>query len=85
VFRFEPELKIKYNFVNGLSKNSYNLVECWGLVWIKFGLNTKVGLFNVISDFRVIGATEWRSGFVCLWIFLVAFQSEPFVGLRLEM
>jgi len=63
---------------SGVSKNSRHSGRVLGIslynVWFKycskvFGKN--VGFFNVVSDFRVIGATDWSSGSMCPRILLI--------------
>lgn len=66
---------------SGLSKNSYTLAEYWGFVWLMFGLNT-------VGRCYILEFLERRSGEMGSMLFrkfLIAFQSEPFVGFMLEM
>jgi len=77
---------------SGLPKNSNTLAECWGLVCIIFGLKTEARCSAKTLDFstssvilELSGRRIGGVGLMCLRIFLVAFQSEPFVGFRLVM
>jgi len=77
---------------SGLSNNLYTLTECWGLVSIMCGLNTvarcsekTLGFSTSSVILELSGRRSGGVGLMCLRIFFVAFQSEPFVGFRFEM